>query len=99
MDWHTCELLSWRISNTLEADFCVDALKDAHPQVRRARDHYTDSRTIGASCGSVLLKYRSINRCVVHETGGASIAACAADYNTKRPHTAFDYQSPPDYAA
>ena len=26
MDWHSRCVLSWRLSNTLEADFCVDAL-------------------------------------------------------------------------
>ena len=26
------------------------------------------------------------------------IAACAADYNTERPHSALDYQTPADYA-
>ncbi|WP_371398838.1 IS3 family transposase [Marinovum algicola] len=29
MDWHTRKVLSWRISNTLEAQFCVDALNEA----------------------------------------------------------------------
>lgn len=29
MDWHTRKVLSWRISNTLQADFCVDALNEA----------------------------------------------------------------------
>ena len=29
MDWHSRKVLSWRISNTLEAGFCVDALEDA----------------------------------------------------------------------
>ncbi|MBM1378012.1 DDE-type integrase/transposase/recombinase [Ponticoccus sp. SC6-7] len=29
MDWHTRTVLSWRISNTLEADFCVEALNEA----------------------------------------------------------------------
>ncbi|KRS16719.1 putative transposase OrfB [Roseovarius indicus] len=29
MDWHTRKVLSWRISNTLEADFCVEALSEA----------------------------------------------------------------------
>lgn len=29
MDWHTRKVLSWRISNTLEADFCVEALTEA----------------------------------------------------------------------
>ncbi|GLT08391.1 hypothetical protein GCM10007928_06220 [Sulfitobacter porphyrae] len=28
-DWHTRKVLAWRISNTLEADFCVDALNEA----------------------------------------------------------------------
>ena len=29
MDWHTRKVLAWRISNTLEADFCVEALDEA----------------------------------------------------------------------
>ena len=29
MDWATRRVLSWRLSNTLHADFCVEALKEA----------------------------------------------------------------------
>ena len=29
MDWHSRYVLSWRLSNTLDADFCVDALEQA----------------------------------------------------------------------
>ncbi len=29
MDWHSRKVLSWRISNTLDADFCVEALSEA----------------------------------------------------------------------
>ena len=29
MDWYTRKVLAWRISNTLEADFCVEALGEA----------------------------------------------------------------------
>jgi len=29
MDWYSRKVLAWRLSNTLEADFCVDALKEA----------------------------------------------------------------------
>ncbi len=29
MDWYSRKVLSWRVSNTLEGDFCVEALKDA----------------------------------------------------------------------
>ena len=29
MDWYSRKILSWRISNTMESDFCVEALKEA----------------------------------------------------------------------
>jgi putative transposase len=29
MDWHSRAVLSWRISNTMDADFCVSALEEA----------------------------------------------------------------------
>jgi len=29
MDWHTRKILAWRISNTLEPSFCVEALQEA----------------------------------------------------------------------
>lgn len=29
MDWFSRKVLSWRLSNTLDADFCVDALEEA----------------------------------------------------------------------
>ena len=29
MDWHTRKVRSWRLSNSMEADFCVEALKKA----------------------------------------------------------------------
>ena len=32
MDWHSRYVVAWRLSNSLEADFCVDALKEALEQ-------------------------------------------------------------------
>ena len=29
MDWHSRYVLAWRLSNTLDVDFCIDALKEA----------------------------------------------------------------------
>jgi putative transposase len=29
MDWYSRKVFSWRLSNTMEADFCVDALAEA----------------------------------------------------------------------
>ena len=38
MDWHSRKVLSWRISNTLDSEFCVSALEEAieyygHPEI------------------------------------------------------------------
>lgn len=35
MDWHPRKVLVWRISSTMEAEFCVEAL-NGDPQVRPA---------------------------------------------------------------
>ena len=29
MDWHNRKILSWRMSNTLESEFCIEALEEA----------------------------------------------------------------------
>ncbi len=29
IDWYSRRVLSWRLSNTLDSQFCVDALEDA----------------------------------------------------------------------
>ncbi len=38
MDWYSCKVLAWRLSNTLEAEFCVDALKEALAKHGQAGD-------------------------------------------------------------
>ena len=45
MDWHSRRLLSWRVSNTLEADFCVAALEDAIRQYGKPEIFNTDQGT------------------------------------------------------
>ena len=53
MDWHRRMLLAWRISKTLEADFCVEARNEAiHtlglPNIMNADSHtmVTSSRVV-----------------------------------------------------
>ena len=29
MDWHSRKVLAWRLSNSMDAEFCVEALKEA----------------------------------------------------------------------
>jgi putative transposase len=36
MDWHTRAVLSWKLSNTLDTTFCLDALRDAVRTAGRA---------------------------------------------------------------
>ncbi len=53
VDWHTRKVLAWRISNTLEAEFCVDALNEAihkfgPPEIMNTDSHMmvTSSRVV-----------------------------------------------------
>jgi putative transposase len=34
MDWYSRYVLNWRLSNSMDADFCVDALEDALSETR-----------------------------------------------------------------
>lgn len=42
MDWHSRKILSWRISNTLEPDFCLQALQEALSRYGRPEIFNTD---------------------------------------------------------
>jgi putative transposase len=42
MDWATRRVLSWRISNSMEADFCIEALEDALAKHGRPEIFNTD---------------------------------------------------------
>src|ERR1700724_1222052 len=42
MDWHSRAVLAWRLSNTLGADFCVEALEDALARFGRPEIFNTD---------------------------------------------------------
>jgi putative transposase len=43
MDWHTRKVLAWRTSNTLEADFCIEALNEAIHKLSPSEIMNTDS--------------------------------------------------------
>ena len=42
MDWHSRAVLAWKISNTLHADFCIDALEEALRRFGRPEIFNTD---------------------------------------------------------
>jgi len=42
MDWYSRAVLAWRLSNTLGADFCIEALEEALPGTARPEIFNTD---------------------------------------------------------
>jgi putative transposase len=48
MDWSTRKVLSWRVSNTMDVEFCIEALEEALARFRRPDIFNTDSKNAGA---------------------------------------------------
>lgn len=60
MDWYSRKVLSWRISNTLDAEFCVQALKEAI-------DHYGITNIFNTDQGSQFTTFQFTNILKNHE--------------------------------
>jgi putative transposase len=50
MDWHSRKVLSWKLSNTMEAQFCVEALEEALAEYGRPEIFNTDQGSQFTSC-------------------------------------------------
>lgn len=59
MDWATRHVLAWRLSNTMDAGFCIEALNEALSRYGSPEIFNTDSQKIVASSRAVCLKHRS----------------------------------------
>src|SRR5215217_266979 len=89
MDWHSRKVLSWRLSNTMDAIFCVEALEEALALYGRPEIFNSDQ---GA-------QFTSTAFTGVLEAAGVRISMdgkgrCIAGYNTTRPHQALGYRTP-----
>ncbi len=49
MDWHSRYVVAWRLSNTLEAGFCAEALARGKPEVFNTDQSLPQRRQGGAS--------------------------------------------------
>jgi len=47
MDWSTRKVLSWRLSNTMDGEFCIEALEDALARFGCPEIFNTDSKNDG----------------------------------------------------
>ena len=53
MDWHSRKVLAWRLSNTMDADFCIEALKEALAKHGTPEIFNTDSHMMVTSSRAV----------------------------------------------
>jgi putative transposase len=50
MDWATRKVLAWRVSNSMEVEFCLEVLEEAMARFERPEIFNTDSKYAPASC-------------------------------------------------
>jgi len=125
VDWFSRRVLSHRVSITMEADFCIEALEEALARHGRPEIFNTDqgSQFTSAAFTDVLLKagvaismdgkgswrdnvfverlWRSVKYEEVYLRAYASVAEARASiasylrfYNSRRPHSSLDRQTP-----
>src|ERR671932_1110150 len=49
MDWATRKVLAWRVSNTMEVEFCLEVLEEAMARFGRPEIFNTDSKSLYAN--------------------------------------------------
>jgi putative transposase len=125
IDWFSRKVLSWRVSNSLTADFCVDALEEAIERYGVPEIFNTDQGSQFTATGFVgVLKqhgirismdgrgawrdnvfverlWRSVKYEEVYLHAYTSVSAAKAGigkyfefFNTRRPHSSLDRQTP-----
>ena len=98
MDWASRHVLAWRLSNTMDAGFCVEALDEALTRHGQPEVFNTDqgSQFTGFAFTGRSLKYEAV---YLHELADGFEARRLIDewigfYNTARPHSALDGKTP-----
>ena len=59
VDWFSRRVLSWQLSITMQADFCIEAVEEALARFGKPEIFNTDSQKMVASSRLVCLKHRS----------------------------------------
>ncbi len=115
LDWFTRRELSWRVSITLEADFCIEAVEEALARHGKPEIFSTPSRDFavqnpagqrdgkGAWRDNVFVErlWRTIKYEEVYLRAYAGVSEARASigrylgfYNSRRPHSSLDGQTP-----
>lgn len=93
MDWFSRAILSWRVSNTMTVDFCIEALEEALRTLVGVEDV---RRSVVLQRIRRSLKYEDI---YLHDYATLAEARAGIDrwirfYNLSRPHQALDNGTP-----
>ncbi len=105
MDWASRKVLAWRLSNTMEADFCVAALEDAIARYGSPDIFNTDQGSQFTSFAFTnTLKDAGIRIVFLNafETGSEArfgIGRWIGYYNAARPHSSFGGRTPDEVYA
>jgi hypothetical protein len=82
IDWSTRRVLSWRLSNTLTAGFCVEALGEALGRFSKPGIFNTDSKNDGVGSFAAIWSYQATN---CPRIAGTARCPSRPDPNTDRP--------------
>jgi len=98
MDWYSRKVLAWRLSNSMDADFCVEALKEALAKHGKPATYgkgaWRDNRMIERLWRSLRYECVYLN---AFETGSemrAGIGKWLTYYNSERPHSTHGLLTP-----
>ena len=101
IDWTTRRVLSWRLSNTLTARFCVEALSEALARFGKPGTFNTDQGAQFTSDGFTrVLQDHAIEisidgRGLCHETMGDRARRSGGDQPGSGPYLGLSYPTPP----
>jgi transposase InsO family protein len=86
LDWATRRVLSWRLSVTMEAAFCVETLEDALARHGRPDIFNTDqgSHPLGRPAVDLGQRQRSFGAHLMFRRTGAQLTSAVSSTNTKR---------------
>ena len=93
IEWFSRYLLSWRLSNSLEIDFCLSALDASLSNYHNPEIFNTDQGSQFTS--NNWLKQLETSQIKISMDGkGRAIDNYIKYYNKERPHQSLDYKTP-----
>ena len=98
MDWASRKVLAWRLSNTMDAEFCVAALEEAIARYGRpdmdGRGRWMDNVLIERLWRSLKYECVFLNAFETGSEARSGIGRWISYYNIDRPHSALAGRTP-----